>query len=427
MTTTARMPDAATRRLPAISLRHLTIITLTVVLAMHVSTTSARADVGLGTADDFAILAGQSVTNTGPTTITGDIGIHPGAAGAGLSNVTGAGSITHNGTTHDGDGVAQDAKADLVTAYDDAAGRAVTNTIAPQLDGADLGPGVYESTASGAFELSVGGTLTLTGDANDVWIFQSSSTLVFNSNSEVVLSGGANACNVFWQVGSSATLDSGTDIVGTIMALQDISLVSNAELEGRALARNGSVTMDSNVISNAACVTSSSTSSTSSSDAVRLVKFWYDAAGTRVDAPAGDWTVTLGSAVVRSGQASAWAALSGANYRVSEDDTPAGWDETDCSTVTLPDIGTDYLDATGTGDHRFPSGVSEGAHAVCNQTDVVLPAGASPFADVQTPTRIDTGAGGASPLAVPTGVLLLLAVAVMGTAVTPLRRTRRSG
>lgn len=410
MTATTCTPDAASRHLPAISLRHLTIITLTVLLAMHVSTTSARADVGLGTADDFAVLAGTTITNTGATTITGDVGLHPGSA------VTGFGSVTLTGDLHVANGVAQQAKADLVTAYNDADGRAVTNTIAPQLAGENLGPGVYESTGGGAFELSSSRTLTLTGDADDVWIFQSGSSLIFNSGSKVVVAGGADPCNVFWQVTSDATLDTNSTVVGTIMALTSIWLRTGATLQGRALARNGEVTMDSNTITNADCVTASSTSS----DAVRLVKFWYDAAGTRVNAPGGDWTVTLGSAVVRSGQASAWATLSGANYSVAENNSPAGWDEVACSTVTLPDIGTDYLDATGTGDHRFPSGVSEGAHPVCNQTDVVT-------STVQAPTRIDTGAGGtASPLAVPTGVLLLLGVAVVGTVVTPLHRARRS-
>lgn len=244
-------PGTATRRPPAASLRHLSVIALMVVFAMFASTTTAHADVGLGTADSFALLVGQSVTNTGSTTITGDIGIHPGAAG---DNVTGAASITHTGTLHDGDEVAQQAQVDLVSAYDDAAGRPVTETIVPALDGQDLGPGVYDSTGGGAFLLGVDGTLTLTGGPDDVWIFQSGSTLDFQSGSQVVLDG-ADPCNVFWQVTSSATLGTDSSVVGTIMALTSISLLTNATLEGRALARNGSVTLDTNTITNEACAT----------------------------------------------------------------------------------------------------------------------------------------------------------------------------
>jgi hypothetical protein len=262
MNSTPRTPHATTSRPPAISLRHLSVVALIVLLAMQASTTAARADVGLGTADSFAVLAGQSVTNTGSTTITGDIGVHPGAA---ADNVTGSGSITLTGTIHDGDGVAEQAKSDLVAAYDDAAGRTPT-TILPDLAGEELGPGVYESTGGGAFQISGGGTLTLTGDADDVWIFQSGSALDFTSGSTVELNG-ADPCNVFWQVTSSATLGTNSTVVGTIMALTSISLLTGAELQGRALARNGSVTMDSNTITNEDCSTSEDDTTTIDLDA----------------------------------------------------------------------------------------------------------------------------------------------------------------
>jgi hypothetical protein len=150
--------------------------------------------------------------------------------------------------------VALAAKLDLVSAYNDAAGRALTATISRELSGANLGPGVYASSPGGDFLLSSGGTLTLTGNANDVWIFQSSSTLIFESASQVVLVG-ANPCNVFWQVASSATLGTNADVSGTIMALTDISLQTGASLDGRVLARNGSVTLDSNTIDAASCTT----------------------------------------------------------------------------------------------------------------------------------------------------------------------------
>lgn len=242
----------ATARPPIATVRNLTIVGMAVVLALFSSTSPARADVGLGTAESFAVLAGQSVTNTNATTIKGDIGIHPGAAGA---NLTGAASITHTGTVYDTGSVALKAQEDLNTAYIDARDRELPVEIVPELDGADLGPGVYESTGSGAFLLSTDGVLTLTGNANDVWIFQSGSSLDFGSNSSIEFVGDVNACNVYWQVTSSATLGTGSNVVGTIMALTSISLLSGAELEGRALAINGSVTMDNNVIDASACVT----------------------------------------------------------------------------------------------------------------------------------------------------------------------------
>jgi hypothetical protein len=219
-------------------------------LALLTTVTAARADVLLGTTEGFAILAGQSVTNTGATTIYGDIGIHPGAAVP--PNVTGFGTVSQTGTIYDSEGVAETAKADLVIAYDDAAGRGVTETISRELADAVLGPGVYASDPGGDFILSSGETLTLTGDADDVWIFKSASTLVFESGSTVILDG-ADPCNVYWQVTSSATLGTGSVVVGTIMALTSIELLGGATLEGRALARNGSVTMINNTITIEPC------------------------------------------------------------------------------------------------------------------------------------------------------------------------------
>ena len=227
-------------------------------LALFSTTSAARADVGLGTADGFAILAGQIITNTGSTTVHGDIGIHPGASET-EPNITGyepgADSISHTGTLYDRDaeGVALKAKEDLVVAYDDAAGRTDPILISRELAAADLTPGVYASNDGGDFLLSYGGTLKLTGGADDVWIFQSASALTFESDTTVELVG-ADPCNVFWQVGSSATIGTDAVVVGTIMALTSISLATGATLDGRALARNGSVTLQSNTITMEACV-----------------------------------------------------------------------------------------------------------------------------------------------------------------------------
>jgi hypothetical protein len=238
--------------------RNLTIVGLVALLALFTTTSTARADVGLGTADGFAILAGQIVTNTGSSIVDGDIGIHPGAGEA--PNITGyepgANQISHTGELYDRDaeGVALQAKADLVIAYDDAAGRPDPILITRELDTADLAPGVYASNDGGDFLLSSGGTLTLTGEADDVWIFQSASGLTFESDTTVELVG-ADPCNVFWQVASSATIGTDAEIVGTIMAMASISLATGATLDGRALARDGSVTLQSNTITMAACVT----------------------------------------------------------------------------------------------------------------------------------------------------------------------------
>ncbi|MGO9181319.1 MAG: ice-binding family protein [Candidatus Limnocylindrales bacterium] len=204
------------------------------------------APVGLGTAAPFAVLAGTpAVTNTGPTTITGDLGISPAAA------VTGFPPGTVNGTIHAADAVALQAKSDLVTAYNDAAGRAPFTTVAGDtLGGITLVAGVYKGGA-----LALTGTLTLDGqnDPSSVWVFQASSSLITASSSSVHLINGASACNVFWQVTSSATLGSGSTFVGTILALTSITLNSGVTLNGRALARNGEVTLISDTITSSTC------------------------------------------------------------------------------------------------------------------------------------------------------------------------------
>ncbi|MEP6807494.1 MAG: ice-binding family protein [Chloroflexota bacterium] len=212
---------------------------------------AALAPVGLGTAGAFAVLAGETITNTGPTTITGNVGLHPGSA------VTGFASVTLHGTQHVADGVALQAKNDLITAYNNAAGRTPVTTVATELGGQSLKSGVYNSTA-GTF--GVTGTLTLDAEGNShaVFIFKMASTLITAPASRVSLVNGAQACNVYWQVGSSATLDTTTSFKGTILALTSIAMKTGATLEGRALARNGEVTLDTNVITRAACTTPSS-------------------------------------------------------------------------------------------------------------------------------------------------------------------------
>lgn len=212
---------------------------------------AAPTPVGLGQAGSFAVLAGTGITNTGPTTITGDIGTFP------TASITGTTSLTLSGTDHAGDSVTQRAKTDLVTAYTTAAGEGPTTAVPADLVGKTLAPGVYNSASA----MGLSGVLTLDGkgDPNAVWVFQTGSTLITRSGSKVVLLNGAQSCHVYWQVGSSSTLGTNSTFEGTIMALTDISLQTGAKLDGRALARNGAVTLDSNTITRSACSTTTST------------------------------------------------------------------------------------------------------------------------------------------------------------------------
>ena len=193
----------------------------------------------------FSVLAGSAVTNTGSTTISGDVGISPGTA------VTGFPPALASGTIHIADGAAAQAQAALTAGYLDAAGRAGGTSVSGDLVGRTLTPGVYKSTSS----LAISGDVTLDGAGNPgaVFIFQIGSTLTTGSGSHVVLANGATACNVFWQVGSSATLGTNSDFKGNILALTSITLTTGVNLQGRALARNGAVTLDSNVITGCTC------------------------------------------------------------------------------------------------------------------------------------------------------------------------------
>lgn len=200
------------------------------------ATAQTQKTVFLGSAATFAVLAGSTVTNTGPTTINGDLGVWPGTA------VTGFGPGVVNGTIHAGDTAAQHAQASLTIAYNDAAGRVGAVLLAGDLGGRTLTPGLYKSTST----LSITGDLTLRGKG--VYIFQIASGLTVNGSSRVVLTSGATAANVFWQVGSSATLATTSVFNGTILAFTSISLATGASMHGSALARNGAVTLEDNVV-----------------------------------------------------------------------------------------------------------------------------------------------------------------------------------
>lgn len=193
----------------------------------------------------FSVLAGSTITNTGPTVVTGDVGVTPG------TSVTGFPPGLASGMIHIADGPAGQAQSALTAAYIDAAGRSGGTTVAGDLVGRTFTQGVYKSTSSLAASGDV--TLDAQGNPDAVFIFQIGSTLTTASGSHIILANGAKACNVFWQVGSSATLGTNSVFKGNILALTSITLTTGVNLEGRVLARNGAVTLDTDVISGCTC------------------------------------------------------------------------------------------------------------------------------------------------------------------------------
>ena len=213
---------------------------LGLLVALPGSAQAAATPIPLGNADPFVVLAGQTITNTGTTTITGDIGISPG------SSLTGGPPLMIlNGTSHVADPVALGAQAALGTAFDNAAGQTPATAIPSELGGSTLVPGIY---SSGVFTITNTLTLDAGNDPNAVFVFQSAATLIAAAGSHVNLINGASPCNVFWLVRSSATLNTTADFSGNILALTDVHLRTGATVQGRALARNGEVTLDANTI-----------------------------------------------------------------------------------------------------------------------------------------------------------------------------------
>lgn len=208
--------------------------------------TTFQARVALNSAVNFAILAGSTVANTGITTINGDLGVDPGTAIVGFP----PGIV--NGTQHSADPTSTQGKADLLTAYLDATGRATDSISCPgNIGGLTLPPGLYTNSTSvmvsGAGPLGIL-TLDAQGDENAVWIFQMGSTFSMDPATSIVLSGGAQAKNIYWQIGSSATLDTTSVCKGNLLAQASITLNTGATLDGRALTQTAAVTLDSNTI-----------------------------------------------------------------------------------------------------------------------------------------------------------------------------------
>ncbi|WP_274499651.1 ice-binding family protein [Plantibacter flavus] len=256
--------------------------------------TTIDGPINLGTAAKYGVLAGSTVTNTviGATTINGDLGLSPGSSVTGFPPgiVTGVQDVTND--------VAATAKNDLLTAM------GVASSLTPNVQGlgdlADLDeptPGVY----SGG-ELSLTGNLTLRGTAESVWVFQAASTLITDSGASITLLDGASACNVFWRVGSSATLGTATAFAGTILADASITAGTGATVEGRLLASTGAVTLDNNVITRptgcddgSGSVVTTSPEITSAPLPGGTVGTTYDSTVTSTGSPDATYTVTSGA------------------------------------------------------------------------------------------------------------------------------------
>ena len=256
------------------------------VLVVAQATVSSATAPSLGTAASFAVLGGSAVTNTNASKVTGDLGVSPG------SSITGFPPGTVDGTIHSADAVAAQAQVDVGTAYDALTSQACDVDLTGQdLGGKTLKTGVYcfDTTAQLTGDL----VLDAEGNSSAVFIFKMGSTLTTASGSTVSMINGGDPCNVFWQVGSSATLGTGTEFLGNLLALAAITLTTDANITGRALARVEAVTMDSNDVSNSACFPAS----------VRVAGIRATPAGLPLFAGAALLVVALGLALLQVGTA----------------------------------------------------------------------------------------------------------------------------
>jgi hypothetical protein len=212
----------------------------------------------MASAASYAVLGASTVTSTGSSTLHGDVGLSPGTSITGFP----PGVVVAPAVTNATNAAAAQAQSDLTTAYLNAAGRAVTATTTADLANRTLQPGVYSGPSKSPLSLTGPLTLDAAGDSTAVFIFQTNSTLITGSGSSVNLINGAQECNVFWQVGSSATLGTGSIFRGSILALTSITVTTGVIVHGRALARNGAVTLDTDTFVAPTCAVAPPTATT---------------------------------------------------------------------------------------------------------------------------------------------------------------------
>lgn len=244
MSTSKRAPAPCSTRPSLAALATITLATAALMGAAAAPLAAQSPQSPLGTAQAFGVLGASTVTNTGATTIKGGLGVSPG------TSITGLSTVTLTGTVHDADAVAQQARADATGAYGTLAALPSTTDLSGQdLGGMMLTPGVYSFSSSA--QLTGNLFLNFLGNPDANFVFQIGSALTTASGSSVSVLNGAGGDGLFWQVGSSATLGSGTSFAGNVIADQSITLNSGASITcGRAIALNGAVTMDTNVLSN---------------------------------------------------------------------------------------------------------------------------------------------------------------------------------
>jgi LPXTG-motif cell wall-anchored protein len=261
------------------------IATVTALVLMLVGGGAARAaivpTIDLATAANYSVLAGTTVTNTGPSVLAQSVGVAPGSA------ITGFPPGLALGIIDAGTATAQEAQDELTAAYVEAANRPVNATTTGELGGLTLVGGVYNGPSNSALTLTGPLVLDGQGDPNSVFIFQTGSSLITASASTVSLINGAQECNVFWQVGSDATLGTGSVFAGNILALTSISVTTGVTVHGRALARNGTVTLDNDVFTAPTCDLTTPTTTTTTT----LASSVTPAPGATTVAPGGGTTL----------------------------------------------------------------------------------------------------------------------------------------
>jgi hypothetical protein len=272
------------RRL-ATALIALATTTGTLLLAMQPAGAAIVPTVPLATAAAYSVVGASTVTNTGTSVINGNVGLYAGTSITGFP----PGVVVPPGTIHTTDAAAQQAQSDITAAYTNAHGRSISATTGADLGNRHLGAGVYAGPSHGALQLTGPLVLDGAGNARSVFIFQTNSTLTTASSSTVTLVNGAQECNVFWQVGSSATLGTGSVFRGNILALASVTVNTGVTVHGRAFARTGAVTLDTDLFTRPTCDLSASTPSSLPSGATTTLP----GGGTASTLPGGGTGTTL--------------------------------------------------------------------------------------------------------------------------------------